>query len=75
MAQAGDKFFPMAGFTTVALGEGRVGIEISWAESEQDAQTGQFKTARLLFSAERANQLAGDLRSQAAIALQRDRPN
>jgi|HubBroStandDraft_1064217.scaffolds.fasta_scaffold852527_2 hypothetical protein len=75
MAKAGDRFLPITGWATIAMAEGMVGIELIWAESEDDLRAGRLKTVRVVLSAEKAVELGDSLRSQAAISLQRQRPN
>ena len=74
MATAGDTFLPITGWSTIAM-ESAVGIELIWAESEVDLRAGRLKTARVVLAAEKAVELGDSLRSQAAISLQRQRPN
>jgi hypothetical protein len=75
VATAGDTFLPITGWSTIAMAEGAVGIELIWAESEDNLRASRLKTARVFLAAEKAVELADSLRSQAAISLQRQRPN
>jgi len=74
MAKEGDTFVPMTAWTVVAF-KGVVGFETTWAETLEDFAAGKRQQARLLIAPEKAEELAKELLSQAAIARQRAQPN
>jgi hypothetical protein len=75
MANLGDSFLPLAGWTTVAMSQVRVGIELNWANSAEDLLANRMQRIQLHLSAEQARELAASLVAQAAMAEQRSKPN
>jgi hypothetical protein len=72
--QAGDTYLPLAGWASAPMSTGRVGIQLTWALSEQDLLRGRMQIARLHLSADQARELAASLQEQATISEQRQRP-
>jgi hypothetical protein len=69
MANLGDSFLPLAGWTTVAMSQVRVGIELNWANSAEDLLANRMQQIRL------HRELAESLVAQAAMTEQRSKPN